>query len=186
MDLATLKAEHPNLVDALHTEGQEQGQKAGYLEGLKAGQKTGYDEGVKAGIETEKSRESEIRECTPPGMEQMASELIAKGTSVTDAMKSMLQATKAESAARIAADSKIKGEKLDQLRGESPDPVPALKKKETGSNTDFFTLAPEERAKKEWESDPGLRAEFKNAGGMDAYAAFIVNQEKGLIKGKFL
>lgn len=183
MDLATLRAEHPNLVEALHNEGQEQGQRAGYAEGLKAGQKTGYDEGLKAGIEAEKARESEIREITPPGMEQMASEFIAKGASVSDAMKAMLQAAKAEASVKIEADKKVKSDKLDQLHLESPAAVDPLKKPDNKLNTAGLTA--DERAKKEWESDPKLRAEFSGVGGEDAYIAFVVNQGKGLIKGKF-
>ncbi len=183
MDLATLRAEHPNLVEALHNEGQEQGQKTGHAEGLKAGQKIGYDEGFKAGVETEKGREAKIREFTPPGMEQMASNLIAKGASVSEAMEAMLLQAKVEAAAKLESDKKVKTEKLDQLHLESPAAVDPLKKPDNKLNTAGLTA--DERAKKEWEFDPKLRAEFSGVGGEDAYVAFVVNQEKGLIKGKF-
>jgi len=127
MDLATLKAEHQDLVVALQDEGREQGQKIGYAEGIKAGQKTGYDEGLNAGIEMEKSRESEIRGCMPVGMEELASKLIREGTSVSDSMKAMLQAAKADASARLDADTKIRTAKIDQLHLESPSPIIPIK-----------------------------------------------------------
>lgn len=186
MDLATLKAEHPNLVEALQDEGREQGQKAGYAEGLKAGQKIGHDEGFKAGVETEKGREAEIRECTLPGMEELAGKLIAEGVTSAEAMKKMLLAQKAEASARFEADQKTKKDKLDQLHLESPSGIEPLKKPEKLENTETpkFSGSIEDRAKAFWDSNSGIRAEFDGMGGYDSFLSFFKADEQGLVKIK--
>ena len=183
MDLATMKAEHPNLVEALFVEGREQGQKIGYQEGLKAGQKTGYEEGLRAGQENERKRESDIRELTVPGFEKISEEAIKTGATVEEAMKKMLLAQKAEAVAQREADANLKLVKLEQLKMEAPGPVNPLKKPEVPMTASTNSI--EDQARANWDSNPEIRAEFPaEIGGYKSYLAYFKAEAKGLVKIK--
>ena len=176
MELADLRAEHPQLVAAL----QEEAKKAGFDEGYQAGKEAGYEEGLSAGMEKERERITEIREICPKGQEELAEEYITKGMSVQEAMKGFLMAQKAEAEAREQAEDKLKQERLAQLQSDQDrvEPVTPIKEDKASVNSN---LPVEKRAEQEWNQNPELREEFK-LGGLPSYIAFLEAQEKGLTK----
>lgn len=166
MDLATLKAENPEIVTALREEGH----------------KTGLEEGKQAGIKMERERISQIREVTPEGQQDLAEQYIKDGTSVENAMRGFLTAAKAMKTAEVKAENTLRQTKLEDLKLNAPVPVAPQKTEEP--KKDLSSLPIEERAKIMWDNSPADRAEFEGLGGYPAFLAYVKNYEKGLIKGK--
>ena len=75
------------------------------------------------------------------------------------------------------AESRFKDARIKQL--ESNSPPPAGPGSEVSTVTDLDALPLEEKANKQWQKDPKLRAEF---GSLSTYIAYLKADQKGLVR----
>jgi len=145
LTVESLKTDRSDLVDAILKEGKEIGSK----------------EGIEAGVKQERKRILAIQEKAKAfeGVEDLASELIADGASVEDAI------------------SKFKDKRIEDLQKNAP--------KSTGpgddpnSERDLSSLSGEDKYKEEWRRDPKLAEEFTSE---SAYIAFRKAEERGAVR----
>lgn len=153
MDLKTLREKHPELAQALIDEGFAAGKVEGRTEG--------------AAVERQRIQDVEAQAMPGHG------ELIA-------ALKFDGKATGPEAAVQILAAEKAKnGKALEQLRADAPKPAPAAASV-TGDAAEAAAAAEaalplEERAKKQFERDPKIQAEFAT---VERYTGWLKHEER--------
>lgn len=155
MDRATLASEHPELLNAILNEGRV------------------------AGATAERERLAAIDGAAIPGHEALVAKLKSDGS--VSAGDAALQILAAERTARVQAGA--------QRAAEAPQPlalvpsatvVPMAAEREAAAAAQAdASLSVEDRSKKQWEADAGLRAEF---GTLDAYTAFAKAQDRGAVR----
>lgn len=157
MDLATLRKDHPELVRAIADEAT-----ADMDEKLAQAKKDGGDEAL-SNINAKRSALSGL------GHDELAEEL-AFNPEITEemAVRRMLEAVKEE-----------KKEHFAEFQKDAPKPAkqPANDKPDEDLSSGPMT---EEKARKAWDKDGGLRAEF--AGDFDVYLAYVSEQDGVKIK----
>ena len=165
MTIENLKQAFPDLYGAI--------EKAAYDTGFAAGQSQGKSAGLVEGAESERSRIKGVEDQLISGHEDLVASLKYDGvTTGPEAAVKILVAEKSLRAGKLAAFT----EEHTKL---AASPVPPLvdDKKSEANDT---SLPPEERAKKVWDTDPAVRAEFKN--DFNAYKAFVVAEAAGQVK----
>ena len=156
MALAELKEKYPDIY------------KAAFDEGRLAGIQETADTARKEGATAERTRMKSVREQIIPGHEALIDTLMFDG-----------ETTGEQAAVKVlAAEKGLRESKLDAFRKEGNDiKVPV---DESGKPAAINQNLPvEERAKAEWDNNPGLRAEF---GDFSTYLAFEKAHEEGKVK----
>ena len=153
MDIKTLKEKHPDVARAL------------------------IDEGFAAGAEAERNRILEVEAQGMPGHTELVQTLKFDGK--TTGPQAAVQVLNAERAKR--------GDRLAGLKADAPKPAPASAsatgdrdaETKAAAAAEEAKLPPEERAKKRWERDEGVRAEFAS---LEDYIAFEKANAGGRIR----
>lgn len=124
------------------------------------------------GAATERARIQGVEDAALPGHEAIVAEAKADGKS-----------TGADVALRIVkAENKARAEKLTDLRGDAPAPVPAVAVDgilPTAAESISADSPIDERAKAKWDASAEIRAEF---GVFESFLAWAKADEKGLAK----
>lgn len=161
MDLAQLRAEHPDLVAAIAAEATDGMISADELQQQLATAKA-------EGAETERARIQAVEEQLIVGHEDLIAELKFDGK--TTGPEAAQQVLAAEKGARATA--------LKDMETGGNEPVPSA---EGGQDGGVDPNAPiEERAQADWDNDADLRAEF--GGKFEAYLAYAKATEGGRAK----
>lgn len=164
LTLAEFKEAYPEMYHGIFQDGFDKGSAEAHTKG-KA-------EGVKEGAETERSRIKAVEDQLIPGHEALIADLKYDG-----------KTTGPEAAVKVlAAEKTLRATKLAEFTEEhAKTAAPAVPKDDKRApQEDDASLPPEERAKKTWDADPAVRAEFKN--DFDAYKAFVVAEAAGQVK----
>jgi ClpP class serine protease len=153
-----IAAEHPAIADAFRKEGEDKAK----AENSTAGQ---------ASAEAERERIKAVLDVgSGTDHEALANTLAFDGVT-----------TAAEAALKIlAADKEARGNKIEDLRKDAPDPVVSLVDSgDAGSAGIDPSLPIEERAKAAWANDPKIRAEFVTE---EDYVAWAKADDAGRVK----
>ena len=170
MDLNELKTKHPDIYRAAFDDGKA----AGVVEGIETGKKAAFDDGKSEGL-TEGAKAEQER------IKAVESALIPGHEALIEAMKADGKTTGAEAmAAVIAAEKRVREGELAKLAKDAIAPAAAAPAptQEQDAAADL-TLPVDERAKKAWDSDPKVRAEF---GSLGSYTAYLRNTEEGRVR----
>ena len=159
-----LKEAYPEIYQAIFDQGFSDG---------KALTDKARSDGAIQGAESERNRIKSVEDQFMPGHEDLVAALKYDGVT-----------TGPEAAVKIvAAEKLLRSGKLTAFTEEHTKlaaiPVPPMvDAKKTES--DDSALSPEDRAKKVWDADPAIRAEFKN--DFNAYRAFAIAEAAGQVK----
>lgn len=155
LTVETLQQLYPDIYGAVEKAGHD----AGYQEGIARG----TEEGRAAGAAAERSRIKAIEDLAIPGHEALIAGLKFDGTT-----------TAAEAAVQIvAAEKKVRSTVAAQITADAIKPVTQPDAGEQPSAAADVSLPLEERAKKEWDKNEALRAEF--AGCSKPFEAYIAS-----------
>jgi hypothetical protein len=145
MNIAELKAKHPELYEAV------------FNEGVKAGAEEAKAEALKEGAEGELKRIQAIESHAMPGHEALIAKLKADGeTTGPEAAEKILQAEKGKLEAKAEAIKKD----AEALAGEVPSAEPGDDDDDDDNLDDDAPI--EDEVKAQWNKDKKLRAEFGN------------------------
>jgi len=146
---------------------------AAFNRGFAAGETKGKSAGLIEGAESERSRIQSVEAQLIPGHEALIAGLKYDGaTSGPDAAVKVLAAEK------TLRETSLEGFRTEHTKVAAPAaaPDPGAETVREGDSS----LPLEERAKKAWDKDPALRAEF--AGNYDDYLAFAKADAAGQVK----
>jgi hypothetical protein len=127
-------------------------------------------EAMALGAKTERERIQAVLDVSLPGHEALVQELAFDG-----------KTTAPEAAQRVlAAEKTARDRRLANLKADAPPPAPAAVAPPSSDSVEAEAKLPvEERAKKQWDRDPELRAEFND--NFKAYLAFANAQARGTV-----
>lgn len=168
LNIETLKAERPDLHDAVFAEGksagikegEEKGRAEGKAEGVKEGEEKGKGDGITTGIDQERARILSIMDS-------------AKAIPVQGDM--MIQAIKDGTKADVALNQ-FKDAHLETIKAGSP-ASPGISN--DGHDVDTEGMSLEEKCKKEWETKADIRKEFAS---LETYTGWRRAESKGRVK----
>lgn len=159
--IESLKQAYPDLISKLEREAFNKG----YSEGMAKG----AEDGFKSGAESERVRIKAVEESALPGHEELIASLKYDGkTTGEQAAVKVLQAEKA-----------LRETRLSEYKADTPPVVVTVDATGKEEKIDG-KLSLEERAKKAWDKDEALRAEFGN--DFEAYKSYEEATETGLVK----
>ncbi len=162
--------------EATHAELFAEIKNEAYQKGLSEGIKTGKAEGLVSGAEAERNRIKDVESQSIAGHEGIIQEMKYDGKS-----------TKADAAVRIlAAEKTLRQTKLESFKDDgkviAKDVTVDMTKKQDEAAADA-NLPLEEKAKKEWDTNPSIRNEFR-LGGFSSFVAWLKNEKNVKIMGK--
>lgn len=164
MTADNLKKAYPDVYGAI--------EKDAYDRGFETGQAQGKSAGILEGAESERTRIKSVEDASLAGHEELVASLKYDGvTTGPEAAVKVLQAEKSLRAIKLAAFTE---EHTTLAAAAIPKDIKAEEQ------SDDASLPPKERAKKTWDADPAVRAEFKN--DSNAYEAFVVHEAAGQVK----
>lgn len=153
-----IAAEYPAIADAFRKEGRDSAVSAEEIANIE-----------NHAAEEERERIKAVEAQAMPGHEDLITSLKFDG-----------KTTGPEAAVKVlAAEKSARGDKLDAMRKDAPEPVNPSTDAPGKPKVDP-SLPIDERAKAEWDSDPNLRTEFN--GNFDSYLAFARADDAGQVK----
>lgn len=146
-----------------------------FARGQAAGLAAGRDDGLKEGAAAERDRIKDVEAQCIPGHEALIADLKYDG--VTSGPQAAVKILAAEKKLR---ETTLSDFQADHTKVAAPAVPPAPGEDKAKEAAADEALPPEERAKKTWDADPAVRAEFKN--DFNAYKAFVIAEAKGQVK----
>jgi len=158
LTLEEFKTAYPDLFAEIET--------AAHSKGLTEGLERGRAEGIEQGASAERERIRGVESQLIVGHEALINELKFDG-----------KTTGPEAAVKVlAAEREVMKTKHDTFTADSPKVIPPAEPADVKAEATDDKLPLEEKAKKDWDSKPELRNEFK-MGGFNAYLAYLKNEQ---------